>query len=45
MKTGVYRVDTGTAFVTKDNLTTYADDIAKVTDKIKATLLTDVLTK
>ena len=45
VKTGVYRVDTGTAFVTKDNLTTYADDIAKVTAKIKDSLLTDVLTK
>jgi ribose transport system substrate-binding protein len=45
VKSGVYRVDTGTAFVTKDNLTTYADDIAKVTAKIKDTLLTDVLTK
>jgi ribose transport system substrate-binding protein len=44
-KEGVYRVDTGTAFVTKDNLTTYADDIAKVTEQIKATLTTDVLTK
>jgi ribose transport system substrate-binding protein len=45
VKDGVYRVDTGTAFVTKDNLTTYSDDIAKVTAKIKDTLLTDVLTK
>ena len=45
VKTGVYRVDTGTAFVTKDNLTAYADDIAKVTAKIKDSLLTDVLTK
>jgi ribose transport system substrate-binding protein len=45
VKPGVYRVDTGTAFVTKDNLTTYADDIAKVTAKIKDTLLVDVLTK
>ena len=44
-KAGVYRVDTGTAFVTKDNLTTYADDIAKVTAKIKDALLTDYLTK
>jgi len=44
-KAGVYRVDTGTAFVTKDNLTTYADDIAKVTAQIKDALLTDYLTK
>lgn len=44
-KAGVYRVDTGTAFVTKANLTTYADDIAKVTEQIKAKLLTDYLTK
>ncbi len=45
VKAGVYRVDTGTAFVTKANLSTYADDIAKVTAAIKDTLLTDVLTK
>lgn len=45
VKDGVYRVDTGTAFVTKANLTTYADDIAKVTDKVRAALLTDYLTK
>jgi len=44
-KDGVYKVDTGTAFVTKANLATYADDIAKVTDAIKAKLLTDVLAK
>jgi ribose transport system substrate-binding protein len=44
-KDGVYKVDTGTAFVTKANLATYADDIAKVTDEIKAKLLTDVLAK
>jgi ribose transport system substrate-binding protein len=44
-KAGAYRVDTGTAFVTKDNLTTYAADIQKVTDAIKAKLLTDYLTK
>ncbi len=44
-KAGVYRVDTGTAFVTKANLTTYADDIAKVTASIKDKLLTDILTK
>ena len=44
-KAGVYRVDTGTAFVTKANLTTYAADIAKVTEQIKAKLLTDYLTK
>ena len=44
-KPGVYKVDTGTAFVTKANLATYADDIAKVTAQIKDTLLTDYLTK
>ena len=44
-KAGVYRVDTGTAFVTKANLATYADDIAKVTEAIKAKLLTEVLAK
>lgn len=42
---GVYAVDTGTAFVTKANLTTYADDIAKVTQKIKDSMLTSILTK
>ena len=44
-KAGVYRVDTGTAFVTKANLTTYADDIAKITAQIKDKLLTDYLAK
>jgi ribose transport system substrate-binding protein len=44
-KAGVYRVDTGTAFVTKANLNTYADDIAKVTAEIKDKLLTDYLAK
>jgi ribose transport system substrate-binding protein len=44
-KAGVYRVDTGTAFVTKANLATYADDIAKVTAQIKDKLLTDYLAK
>ena len=44
-KAGVYRVDTGTAFVTKDNLSTYGDDVAKVTEEIKAKLLTDILAK
>ena len=42
---GVYSVDTGTVFVTKDNLNTYADDIAKVTQKIKDSMLTSILTK
>ncbi len=42
---GVYAVDTGTAFVTKANLTTYADDISKVTQKIKDSMLTSILTK
>jgi ribose transport system substrate-binding protein len=45
VKAGVYAIDTGTAFVTKANLATYADDIAKVTAKIKASMLTDILTK
>jgi ribose transport system substrate-binding protein len=45
VKDGVYKVDTGTAFVTKANLTTYSDDIAKVTQKIKDSMLTDILTK
>jgi ribose transport system substrate-binding protein len=44
-KAGVYRVDTGTAFVTKANLGTFADDIAKVTAQIKDKLLTDYLAK
>ena len=42
---GKYSVDTGTTFVTKANLTTYADDIAKITAHLKDTLLTDYLAK
>jgi ribose transport system substrate-binding protein len=44
-KAGVYKVDTGTAFVTTANLATFADDIAKVTAVIKDKLLTDYLAK
>lgn len=44
-KAGVYAIDTGTEFVTKANITTYAADIAQVTAKIKAALLTDYLEK
>jgi hypothetical protein len=42
---GKYSVDTGTTFVTKANLTTYAGDIAKITAHLKDTLLTDYLAK
>lgn len=35
---GVYHIDSGAVFVTIDNLDTYADDIAAVTEKIKGDL-------
>ncbi len=42
---GIYRIDAGTAFVSKDNLDTYADDIAKITAGIKADMLTKYFEK
>ncbi|NJN99365.1 MAG: sugar ABC transporter substrate-binding protein, partial [Anaerolineales bacterium] len=42
---GGYRIDSGTAFVTKDNLTTFNDDISAVTEQIKGELTTKYLTK
>jgi ribose transport system substrate-binding protein len=45
VKEGIYYVDSGSAIVTKDNLTTYQADIDKRTEEIKATLLEDYLTK
>lgn len=44
-KAGVYRVDTGTVIVTKDNIKTYSDDIMKVTTEIKDSLKTKYLEK
>lgn len=44
-KEGMYRVDTGAAIVTKDNIKTYNDDILKVTADIKASLTTKYLEK
>jgi hypothetical protein len=42
---GGYRIDSGTAFVTKDNLKTFDQDIAAITEKIKGELTTKYLTK
>lgn len=42
---GAYRIDAGTAFVTKDNLETYANDIAAITEQIKAELAEKYLQK
>ncbi|RME98653.1 MAG: hypothetical protein D6768_16820 [Chloroflexi bacterium] len=42
---GVYHIDSGAAFVTKDNLDTYADDIMAVTEQIKSELTTKYLEK
>ncbi len=44
-KDGAYFVDGGFTFANKDNLTTYNDDILKVTEQIKADLLNKYLTK
>ena len=44
-KDGVYRIDSGTAFVTKDNLETFSDDIMVVTEQIKSELTTKYLEK
>ena len=44
-KADVYHIDAGAAFVTKDNLTTYNDDIMAVTEQIKADLTTKYLEK
>lgn len=44
-KDGAYFVDGGFTFANKDNLTTYNDDILKVTEQIKADLLSKYLTK
>ncbi len=40
---GVYHIDSGTAFVTVDNLDSYADDIAAVTEQIKSDLTSKYL--
>jgi ribose transport system substrate-binding protein len=42
---GVYFVNAGFAYANKDNLTTYSQDILKVTEQIKGDLLTKYLTK
>lgn len=42
---GVYHIDSGTAFVTKDNLDSYANDIMAVTEQIKSELTTKYLKK
>jgi ribose transport system substrate-binding protein len=42
---GAYHIDSGTAFVTADNIDTYAADISAVTQSIKDDLLTKYLTK
>jgi len=44
-KADIYFIDSGFAFATKDNLDTYNDDIVKVTEQIKADLLTKYLEK
>ncbi len=44
-KAGMYRVDTGTSVVTKDNTETYNDDLMKINDEIKASLETKYLEK
>lgn len=45
VKEGQYFVDGGNVVVTKDNLTTYEEEIQKVTDKILGELVTTYLTK
>ena len=42
---GAYHIDAGTAFVTAENLDSYADDINAVTEEIKAALLSNYMTK
>ena len=42
---GAYHIDAGTAFVTAENLETFAADIDAVTEDIKANLLTQYMTK
>ncbi len=42
---GAYHIDAGTAFVTAENIDTFADDITAVTQSIKDDLLTKYLTK
>ena len=43
-KADTYFVNAGFAFATKDNLTTYSQDVIKVTEQIKSELLTKYLT-
>lgn len=40
---GMYHIDSGSAFVTQENLETYADDIMAVTEQIKSELTTKYL--
>ena len=42
---GAYHIDAGTAFVTSDNIDTFADDIFAVTQSIKDSLLTEYMTQ
>jgi ribose transport system substrate-binding protein len=45
VREGVYYVDSGSAIVTKDNLTTYQADIDKRTEEIKSMILEEYLIK
>jgi len=45
VKEGAYFINSGNAIVTKDNLTTYAADLEKVTNDILASLTTEYLVK
>jgi ribose transport system substrate-binding protein len=42
---GAYNINAGIVMVTKDNLTSYNDDLTKVTNQIKAEMTTKYLTK
>ena len=42
---GVYNIDSGVVMIQKDNISTYKDDLKKVTARIKADLPTKYLTK
>jgi ribose transport system substrate-binding protein len=42
---GAYHIDAGTAFVTAENIDTFADDVAAITQSIRDSLLTQYMTK